>query len=592
VSTIYYPSVAARLTIRFDEALLTGSSTPAPQTPDQGAAASVKEAAAKSHASAARLVAAAGTRQRATMFDVNADGLSHVLAIVPTQASFELPTVRQAPKFSMTFAFRDFPVDPRAIRAVGVEVFLGVVTGQDFARGIRGEVDRGRLASQISTETSNLMLVGLVDNFTMRHTDKGSEVMMDGRGLQGLLLDKKVSSAQLQQLDLSKPLDEVVRQLLRTIPQGGKIPVVAAPDETAQEPRDWPNGVPSPSAKELVTRSNQGLQGDKAQMPMKGDPGQTSVWDVITNLCFVVGAVPYFIGHQLWIRPVRSLFDQANAGSSGTTPFKGGATRSVKTAAGGSLDIQYRKMVYGRNLSNFQMERKFGGTPTSVVKVVSVDTSSSFKGKSRLLEAEWPEAKETKARTTRVDPSGKQAASEVVTIPLPGFSDKTRMREVARQIYEEIGRGELGGSASTKDLASLGGDNADTDLIRLRPGDAVEFLVDAAGLQGVPPVVSELNAEAAQSDMAAVEDLKRRLGMDARLAQVLVGTSRGRFQRLQNVFRVANVKYSWALESGIGVDFDFHNYVTARSDVEGPSVQDATVTQVGSTPASRQRIGA
>lgn len=589
--TIYYPSVAARLTIRFDEALLTGSSTPTPQTPDQGAAASVKEAASKSHASAAKLVASAGTRQRSTMFDTNSDGLSHVLAIVPTQATFELPTVRQAPKFSMTFAFRDFPVDPRAVRAVGVEVFLGVVTGQDFASGLRGEMERGRLASQISTDTANMMLAGLVDNFTMRHTDKGSEVVMDGRGLQGLLLDKKVSSAQLQQLDLSKPLDEVVRQLLGTIPQGARIPVVAAPDDTASQPNDWPNGVPSPSAKELVTRNNQGLDGDKAQMPMKGDPGQTSVWDVITNLCFVVGAVPYFIGHQLWIRPVRSLFDQANAGQTGTTPFKDGTKRSVKTADGGSLDISYRKLVYGRNLSSYQMERKFGGTPASVVKVVSVDTSSTFKGKSRLLEAEWPEAKETKARATRVDPSGKQSASEVVTVPLPGFTDKTRMREVARQIYEEIGRGELGGSASTKDLASLGGDNGDTDLIRLRPGDAIEFLVEASGLKGVPPVVSELNSEAAQSDMAAVSDLKRRLGMDERLAQVLIGSSRGRFQQLQNVFRVANVKYSWSIDSGVGVDFDFHNYVTARSDVEGKPEPDVT-TQVGASPASRQRIGA
>lgn len=585
--TIYYPSVAARLTIRFDEALLTGSAQPDPQTPDQGAEASVSAVAAQSHATSARLVANAGTRQRATLFDGKADELSHVLAIVPTQASFELPTVRQAPKFSMTFAFRDFPIDPRAVRAVGVEIFLGVVDGEDFARGLRGEKERGRLASQIVIDKSNLMLAGLVDNFTMVHNDKGSEVKLDGRGLMGLLLDKKVAAAQIHTLDLSKPLDEVVRQLLRTIPQGGKIPVVAAPDSTAQEPMDWPNGVPSPAAQELITRVNKGTNEDKTQLPMKGDPGSTSVWDVITNLCFVSGAVPYFIGHQLWIRPVRSLYAQANAGRSGTTPFKGGRPRSIQTT-NSFFDVNFRKMVFGRNLSSFSMERKFGGNPPSVVKVVSVDTSSTVKGKERLIEVEWPEGRHKKARTSRVDPSGKASASEVITVPLPGIIDKTRMLDVARQIYEEVARGELGGSASTKDLASLGGDNGDADMIGLRPMDAVEFVIDGSGLRGSPPIVSVLNEEAAASDKAAIDDLRARLGLDAKLAEVLVGTARGKFQGLQNVFRVANVKYSWSVDSGIGVDFDFQNYVTARSDVDAPAVGDATTDGpggIGSTEA-------
>jgi hypothetical protein len=64
--------------------------------------------------------------------------------------------------------------------------------------------------------------------------------------------------------------------------------------------------------------------------------------------------------------------------------------------------------------------------------------------------------------------------------------------------------------------------------------------------------------------------------MSADLAKVLVGTSRGRFQGLQNVFRVGNVKYSWDLRSGIGVDFDFQNYIVARSDVEGGDIGSET----------------
>src|SRR5262249_8859335 len=120
---------------------------------------------------------------------------------------------------------------------------------------------------------------------------------------------------------------------------------------------------------------------------------------------------------------------------------------------------------------------------------------------------------------------------------------------------------------SSKDLASLGGDNEDADILRVRPGDACEFLVDSTGVQGLPPVVSELNTEAAASVQEAANKLAQRLGGRNDLAQLLVGVARGQFQKLQNVFRAENVKYTWGASDGIAVDFDFKNYIEARYDV-------------------------
>lgn len=547
---IYYPSVAANMTIRFDEALLDGT-TPDPKTPTDGANSQLGGPGLP--VSKAGLLSGASSR------------LTHVMALVPRAASIELPTFRQTPKFSLTFAFQDFPIDPRAIRALGVEIYIGVVTGDQWSRGMRGQIDGDRLASQIDLVPANLMLAGIVDSLTTTHGDHGSEVKVDGKGFSGMMLSAKVNSAQLAKLDQNQRLDQVIAQLLGMDAQSAQIPIRTSA-------ADWPLGIPKPGPLEILSRSNKGASGKKANRAIKGDPNSTGVWDVITNLCNPVGAVPYFIGHELWIRPARSIYDQKNAGLTGTTPFKDGNDRLIQTTKE-VQPISFRKMVYGRNLSSLSFERKFGSTTVPTVNCVSVATDSTEKGIKRLLNGTWPPPGNPKASTTAVDPSGNASRSEILNIPVPGITDETRLQFIAEQIYNEIGRGEMGGSASSKDLASLGGDNDDVDLIRLRPGDAVEFLVDAAGLQSVPPVVSELNSKAAMSPDEAIKSISDKLGGRKDLAAVLVGTARGSFNALQSVFRVNNVKYTWDVKAGIGVDFDFHNFMEVRYAREGTSTE-------------------
>lgn len=554
--------MAVNLILRFDESLLTGNRAPSPKT-------------------AVELADGAGgplgpASARADMLAGAKDRLSYVLALVPRQATVELPSYRQAPKFSLTFAFRDFPIDPRAIRAASVEVYLGTVAASDWARGMRGAVDGGRLASQLVQSPESLMLVGLVNSISSSHTEKGSEVRMEGMGLQSLFLSLNVAAETFSAITSDRPVNEVVAQVLEKVGLSKKVPVRV-------QSEDWPSGVLPPVPREVLTRSSLGATGKKPQLGMKGDPNATKAWDVITNLCYLVGAIPYFIGHELWIRPTRSIFTQKNAGITRDTPFRGGRPRTIRGPNNKSVDISFRKMVYGRNLLNFTLERKFfteGTLPT--LRIVSVDTSSKEKGARRRLEVFYPPEAEKEARASFVAPSGSDSTTNVITLSVPGIKDKVRLQEIARQVYEEVARGELGGSFSSKDLASLGGDNEDADILRLRPGDAVEFVVDGAGLQSLPPVVSELSAEAAKSVQEAVEAVAARLGGRRDLAEVLVGTARGRFQGLQNIFRVATVRYAWEVGTGISVDADFQNYVTARSDVEGST----DVSELGDFPTA------
>ena len=544
--------MVANLVLRFDEALFDGDTVPPPQTAEALATALSPE-----------LPGAPSLRPQ-LMDTSSTDHLTAALSIIPKAGSVELPGYRTAGKFSLTFAWKDLPIDPRAIRALGVEIYLGTVQADGFSRGMRGQLENGRLASVIATNPENLVLAGVVDTHKVSYTDKGSELVLEGRDLRGIFLDAPLAPETLKGLNTNQPIQEVVKDLLKRAPQGEKVPVEVVAT-------DWPAGiVPSPGDVGLDAREQKGANGAKKGIAkVKGEPGLLSFWDLITNLCMLVGAMPFFKGQKLMIRTARGLYEQTKADA--VSPFKSGKPRDIKVGDNTFVPINFRRMVYGRNIGNLTFERKLTGrAKLPTVLVVSVDQAQ--KGKNKLITAQWPDvgpgvdaAKVVEAQTTNVDPSGKAAGTNVMRISVPGIADKERLRSIARQIYEEVSRGEFSGACNSKDLASLGGDNSDADILRLRPGDAVEFLVDASGVGSVPPVISELNTKAAEPPAAAVKSLAARLGGRTDIAKVLVAITRGTFAKLQSVFRVFNVKFTWDAGSGVAVDFDFQNYKIGRA---------------------------
>lgn len=143
-----------------------------------------------------------------------------------------------------------------------------------------------------------------------------------------------------------------------------------------------------------------------------------------------------------------------------------------------------------------------------------------------------------------------------------GIRDVKILRRIAKDIYEELGRGEMGGSCETESLASFGGDNQDPDLIHLKPGDTVELLTDVRLLSSQLPLVNEFTDHQRRSFEEEVAAINLRLG-DEKLARAIVATNRA--FGLQRFFRVANVKFRWSANSGISIAFDYQNYVEARN---------------------------
>lgn len=578
---IWYPSFVVNMQIRFDESFNVTED-------DSPAATSVTDQESNSGfltfgPPAVRPLVLAGAQ----------DKLTQVAGRIPRSGTVELNGLRQAHTFSLMFDYRDLPIDPRLIRDIRIEIFLGVVQPAAFARGMGGGVANGNRASVIdtslsSTNKTNLLLVGMVDEMEADFGGKGSMIHMTGRDLRGILIDAKADPRIFTSLNLSKPIDDVVLQIVSRLPFGKLINVYA-------QPQEWPNGVvPSPATVDGVTRVRLGADGTKNPMSTpQGEGDKIGFWDLITKYCLLVGAVPFFVGKDIRIRPTNSLYSQIAWDGTAPTPFAGGQARTVKMD-GKSEKIRIRRFVYGRDLSSVKFSRKYRGQKAPVIEVVSIDTSSSSRGLQKMVIARWPDntgaAPKTnkyiaRAAKTSVAPSGKDSQSEVLRFSIPGIKSKAALQEIAKNLYQEIGRNEFGGNAETKDFASFNTDDGtDPDMLTLFPGDACQFVVDKRVLSSRNPLVSELTTQSRESFGQAVQNLAKRTG-DENLARVLVATARNSVVELQDTFRTKNVKYDLAEGGAVGISWDFENYLEVRSDAVNPKLTQTTKKPTGrSTP--------
>lgn len=571
---VYRPSMVLHLKLRFDESLHVVPEPPLVNVADQLAGIEVPKT---------PTIEPLITRR-------GADNVSFIMNRTPLKAEIELPGYRQAGTFNFTLNFRDLPIDPRTIRAAAVEVHLGAVSHQDFSDGMMGTRPDGSRASVLKTRTAGglpnpetLVMVGLADEMDVEHGET-SVIMMRGRDLRGVLLDTPIGTspslveALFDVLDTSQDIGSLIAQLLSFHPMGEDFQVVTNPAE-------WPSGkLPTVGSPEQVPRHRRGARGRRAGGRANTASGgaRMSFWDLIVRYCFLAGAIPYFRGTQLYIRPSRSIYEQMRAGGPmNPTPFRDGEPRGIDAETGDSIDapLRFRRMVYGRGIKELGFNRKFGGQglPKSI-RTVSVDNSSTERGQQRVLEAIWPplpaeEPRRRGASRTRVAPGGETSQNDIVNVPVPGITDVTQLEQIARSIYEEVGRGELGGSCATKTLASFGGDNQDPDLLRLKPGDGIEFLVDTRNLTNRTPLMSTLTDHYRNTFDQQVAAIQARLG-DENLARVIVATSRGQIQEVQRFFRVTTVKYSWESKTGVSTSFDFQNFVVARNSVPAPEDKD------------------
>lgn len=584
-----YPSCVVNLRLRFDEAFrVVDLPEPGPQSGDPKAA--------LLPAQTGRIDGSPNymTGTRPLITQTGTDQLSYVQDRVPKSCQIELPSYRQAGKFTIELDWRELPIDPRLVRACGVEIYLGTVSADDFAAGMDHVEPNGRRRSVMRTTDEGgatrddlMVLAGIADSWTTTHTGEEGKVKIEGRDLRGVFLDSPMDPDVLSKIDLKQSLDFVILDILKGHP-------AAAYMSIAYSPEDWPGGEPPAVLdKEGLTRVRRNADGQGASSGQQGGD-KLSAWDVITRYCFLVGAIPYFRGRILVLRPAVSVFDQSKPKYSSQDKVFDPTTRYDDDGN----PFTTRKMVMGRNIQELTFERKLSGTKVPVIEIVSFDTSSKVRGEGKLLVEQWPPADAQAALISGVHPSGEASQTDKLVIPVPGIRDRDKLLGIAKSIFEEVGRGELGGSCKTGQLASFKGGNSDPDLLRLRPGDVIEFMTDTRAVGLVAPGASTYIDAARLSFDEQVANVRKALsgktdGGDENLARVLVASARSSVVDLLRSFRVANVVYNWSLAKGIQVSFDFQNYFVIRygiNDQLGKNVTAPVTKVLNSTVARRAKV--
>jgi hypothetical protein len=575
---VYRPSCLVKLNARFDTAYLPATDPPG-TTSLQQPRAEVQQA--------GNTTALTGAKN---------DGLTEQIVVRPISASVEVPSPREAGRFSLEFLYRDFPVDPRMFSAIACEVYLGGVSADKSAQGIGGQgYSLGNSPALVSLTDENLVVVGIVDEVRVRHDGQMSRVTLEGRDLRGVLLDSPAPAALFTQLDLRKPIQNVVRQILDKHPFGSTLSLWYFPDEWKVPGEGFFGIPPSPYSSDGSTRVRLGATGRESKgTPKTGE--EVSFWDLITNYCFLCGVLPYFSGNKLLLRRARSYWAQL-----GTV----------------------RGMIYGRDVLSLEINRRFQGSnglKGRAVMVTSIDTDSTQRGNARLKEVVWgptildannpdnrgttktgkavktheaalPPGQTTRPQVGQISPSGLVGYTDVIRIPVSGIKSETQLLEVAKAVYEEIGRGEMSGAFETCNLATYGRPDLEADLLKLRPGDAVRIQVDERLSTGQAPAVSPLQKDATTAAAERIREMTSR-GIPARMAAAIAQSAERGVPALAPVFRAKHVKFDYSVTTGVKITCDFENYVEATRAKTGLSVTTSlpTTNTTGNVPTALQAV--
>jgi hypothetical protein len=468
----------------------------------------------------------------------SSDDLTHVIeGIIPLRMEVGLNGIRTADTLKVDLRFLDLPIDPRTVRACGVEAYLGTFSEDQFAANMRNQTD----ALQVIPESwidergrtrSNLRFQGFVDEWEVEF-DEGREpiVRLQCRDNTQLLIDTDAPSSLVLAMD--QPIDKCIATYLSNFPiflglaveyRGGDAPVLKGLlSKTAYSEK---TGGPTPSK--------------------GGTGGKLSVWDYLTD---IVGA----IGHTVRLEGTTIIVEKPH-----TMLNSKAAPREDDPYAGRELTSGFypvRTLIYGRNLMSLKFGRKFGKAAPRNIEV----RCYSCKRKKTLV-ARFPSVKDALVHAL---PGDGNADVGYQVIFVNGIEDERTLGVIAQSYYEARNRSELNVAMRTRNLASFGGGNLDPDILDMRAGDTIEVKINR-NRDDHENTVSVIE-EALLVQEQAREFLKT-VGYSDRFASAYgKAYSNGGFQ---TKYKVRSATFLWEMDQGITIDICAVNFIEARAEKE------------------------
>lgn len=568
----YYPSCKVKLTIRFEEYELDAirKTLPTKDTKNLRGVSTARDTLKASPDPDApdgikRFVLTSGSTPTTTFTagagsakPRSADGLTFdVKGIIPKAIEWKQNGVRTADTCVITIRFVDMPFDPRIIRAVAVEMFLGCVSAEEWAAGISGgtrstdsqnseplNVVPDTYVDDNGRQRSNSRFVGWADDWEMEWTEEGEQIIkLNCRDSTGLFTLVEAPSGAT--INPKLPIDQAIAEYLAQFPtfegviveyrpKGAEIPVYEKITAgTAYQPEIGPP----------VAKGGAASGGDKL-----------NVWDYLTDLAGTIGHTVRIEGRVLVIQRLRELLD-GRAEARQDDPY---TPRDLPSRL-----YPYRTFIYGRNVKSLKGRKELTKKAPTNIEVRCYNPR-----RKKVLVARYPD-KSDKRDAAIARPGDGTSDKKWMVIPVAGIEDEATLKNIAEDVYNSIGRNELVFELKTENLASFGGGNSDPDLLDCKPGDTIEVLVNHDG---------EYNTNTAQAEQLAVYErnvqLLESMGFDGELAAAVARSFTN--QNFQRIFRVKESHTTWDTEQGVGIEMMVANYIEARADKTPPTQPEDT----------------
>jgi len=476
---------------------------------------------------------------------VGGDSLTQVIGgVIPLRATLALNGIRTASTLSCEFAFSDLPIEPRMVRGVAVDFYLGTVDASTNARGVSGETretDSGDVEplnliptdylDGLGRKRTNLRFSGWVDDWEVAWSDSMPIVRLQCRDNGAILLDTEAPP--MLAIDATLPLDKAFAKYLTVFPQFAGISV-----------QYLPKGLQAPIYKQASQKV--------AYKTAFGPPaitggGKTTVLDYLSDIAGHLGLVARFdaMTATLIIQQPRTIYGQ-------NFPKREDDLFARRTGFGRPLP--FRLFVWGRNVAEMSMKRKFTVAGPTTIEVRSYSTTLK-----RYLIERYPVKKD---RLERGLPGQLLPDEKITQFFFPGVKDQPTLRAIAQGIYEQLGRNEIELFLRTRDLGSFGGSALDPDLLDCRPGDTVQFEVTDDDSTAEANFASDI--ERAQTTASKAEEYAKKLGYSNAFAKAY-GEAREN-ALTQPYFRVKRMDFQWDIEKGVDISVTGVNYIEVRGD--------------------------
>ncbi len=409
-----------------------------------------------------------------------------------------------ADTFSAEIDYKQFPFDPRSIRAVAVTIAM-----EDTGR-LYEEVTNSPI--RIKPTLENTVFTGFADEETIAFDDTKRTVRLEGRDNTAILVDRKYLGGPVS-MELS--IEQVIQRLLFELPEAEKIRV--------------DNRVGTLPVLGKFFDSKDDFSGKKN--PKRDE----SYWDLIQRIVAQAGVIAYIELDALVITTPRILY--------GNDPIK--------------------RFIYGRNIKNLNFKRKIGRRKNFNIAVRAMVFSTK-----EVLTAFLPKdgtqawskesgipLEEVKVPQSIIDDKPKDQqelkAAPYMSFRLTNINDHAHLVSVGESIYEEFSRQQIEGDFETADMMTMQSDKTEFDILKMRNGTPVSVWVDSTDVKEISQWATaesrELYLRARKIDVKAARFLSETIG------------------KMTASFYTKSVQFSLDENSGFKAKVEFVNFIEVKN---------------------------